>query len=547
MSILISLAFKQIKNYLKNNILASVFVGIAIVIWIASAFMPRTVPYAGIGTNISISLNAFAFITALLVLIFAFFQAGSIFISRAEANILFITPIKDHKILIYIFLKSSYQVLIAVLLFANINNNLIIPIYHLQGGQIARLYFLEVLLVMTVVFLGIFMLLLKCKNITVFRIIEYIYLLICAVVFVYYIMGFKNVMGFSSGGGFSLLIENLERFPKYFDSYFSQNLFQYIPVAGLFINASDIVMNPNASAYISILIIIAINVLCVFSPYFIKVNFAEPALEIAEKNYKRFQRKRSGEAIKITNKAKVSIPVRLTGVNAILSKQWIDYRRSSKFFLSSNVLTIGLFMLLYTIILKVTVWGVAQDSLVDASEFIFVTRILAYIFVGVVFFISLFFVSPLPKDILNPIIYLIPHKAYKKILAVSVIANMENLIKAVLMFVFAYVSNTGIEFAFAVSVLYFLVISSSLFIDMFSYSLFLDGILFFFRALVAGIFKIIVVIIMFGIYAIFMAWDYGAGNGFNFVQVTAIIICAVIAVVIDIGIVWISEGLVEKR
>ncbi|WP_250227398.1 putative ABC exporter domain-containing protein [Anaeropeptidivorans aminofermentans] len=538
MGLLISIGIKQIKNYLKSNKLALLmvifFIGMFALSFV-SQDMNNVMPYGAP----ELSIEAAGFIIALAALLLSFAQAGTLLISKAEANMFFVSPIKEHNILIYIFLKGSYQLFLFLLVFTNFNINIIRPYYHLNNIQFLMLYLWEALLVLTIIMSGIFLLMVRNKNLFIYRALEVIVFGGTALILIGFLLSYNSI----GATNIESILENVLS-PKIFNEYFSKDIWKFVPISGLFINAAKIVTAPDLSAYLSIGGIILINIIFILSPYYIKVNMAEPALEIAEKNFNRRLRKKSGQSISITNKVKDSIPIRFTGYKAIISKQWIDYRRSSKLFLSSNVLNIGLVMAIYFVILKVTNWSVESGGGIDSFP---LSTFMTYFFIFIIMIISLFIVSPLPKDILSPAIFLIPEKSFKKIVAISVVSNFEIFAKAVLLFIFGYGSGIAFGVSMVIALMYFFILSASGFIDLFAYSVFLDAPLMLLRSMVAGFLKSIVLLIILGIYAAFVIMGYTSNGEFILIHIPALVICAIVTFVIDALVIFISEGIIDNR
>lgn len=538
MGLLISIGIKQIKNYLKTNKLALLmvifFIGMFALSFVSSD-MKSTIPFGAP----ELSIEAAGFVIALAALLLSFAQAGTLLISKAEANIFFISPIKEHNILIYIFLKGSYQLFLFLLIFTNLNMNIVRPYYHLNNSQFLMLYIWESLLILTIIMSGIFLLMVRNKNIFIYRTLEVIVFGGTALILIGFLLSY-NTIGTSD---IESMLENILS-PRIFNEYFSKDIWKFVPLSGLFINAAKIVTAPDLSAYLSVGGIILINIIFILSPYYIKVNMAEPALEIAEKNFNRRLRKRSGQSISITNKVKGSFSIGLSGYKAIISKQWIDYRRSSKFFLSSNVLNIGLVMAIYFIILKVTNWGVESSGGIEGFP---ISTFMVYLFIFIIMIISLFMVSPLPKDILSPAIFLIPEKSFKKIVAISVVSNFEIFAKALLLFIFGYGSGIALNISIVIALMYFFILSASGFIDLFAYSVFLDEPLMLLRSMVAGFLKSIVLLIILGIYAAFVVMGYTSSGNLSLFHIPALAICAVVTLIIDALVIFISEGIIDNR
>ncbi|MDR2899714.1 MAG: putative ABC exporter domain-containing protein, partial [Clostridiales bacterium] len=381
MLLLLKTGLLQIKNYLFHNkvtLFLTIFSTIAVLAYviIMSVIPMEEMPFG----DVSLDFLACAFVFSLLVMLLSFTQADSMQISETEANVFFVSPIPEHKVLIYIFIKSSSMVFLFLLAFLQLNMNLIRPMFNLYGFQNIRLFLWEALTVCTCVIFGIFLTLVKKKNIFIFYALMLISLAISAVM-----LGTFAVGAWSSGDIFG-----------YFNSFFASSYIIFVPIVGVLAKASLFVMDVNIESLIYVAIAILTNVLFIASPYYIKVSMGEAAVDAALKNKARRARKRaqSSSGFKVEKEVKESQSINMTGSWAIVSKQWLEYKRSSRFLLSGNVLMTLLLIAIYSGIFKFMEVFTGFGSDATSDDINFIKPLLGLLFVGITAVMALFTSNP---------------------------------------------------------------------------------------------------------------------------------------------------------
>jgi hypothetical protein len=340
-------------------------------------------------------------------------------ISETEANVFFVSPIPEHKVLIYIFIKSSSMVFLFLLAFLQLNMNLIRPMFSLYGFQNIRLFLWEALTVCTCVIFGIFLTLVKKKNAVIFY----------GVMFVSLAASAAAIALFAAGAWMSGDILG------YFNNFFASPYIVFVPIVGVLAKASAFVMEVSIESLFYVTIAVLTNVLFIASPYYIKVSMGEAAVDAALKNKARRAKKRaqSSSGFKVVKEVKESQSIKLAGALSIVSKQWLEYKRSRRFLLSGNVLMTLFIIAIYTGIFKFIDIIIRFDSDVSSEEISFIKPLLGLLFVGITAIMALFTSNPISKDAKSPIIYLIPEKTWHKVAAISFMSILEAVIKTALL------------------------------------------------------------------------------------------------------------------
>ena len=535
MMLLLSTGLRQVKNYLLHNKTAMIIglLGtISVVAYVAFIVMSgHSLNSLDYGFSFNIAVYPFALIIGILFTLLAFLQADYMQISESEAHIYFVSPIKEHKILLYIFMKSSYQTIFMLLAFMQLNITFIAPLLGFSLQEMIRWIIWEALMFCTTIMFGLFLGLLKKKNIFLF-----FFIAIAAISLTFY-----------AAIDFALGTMRFGNIVAYFHAYFTQDFWGLVPVAGLLAKASGFIKEPNVVNSIYLALCVFMNIVFIMSPYYIKVAMGEAAIEAAVKTKARREKKKSTNksGFKVVKKVKDSRKIGLSGPWAIINKQFIEYQRSSRFLLSGKILLLLLIMGIYVALIQFVGYSMALDPSMTPGETETLLGVMSYLFSGVVILISLLMSSSLPKDISNPIIYLIPGKSYKKVLAISFTANFENLIKSILIAIFLLLMKIELPLVICIGILYFLLISTCFFVDMFTYAIFAKQEVKFLNFIFSSFIKALVLFAFAGIY-LSICFITTRGN-FSPISIIGIIVVAVIALFLNISMVSLSNGMVENK
>jgi len=414
---LLYLIRKQLKNIIRGlaskplALIGYIFLGMMMVGFIVLVlFMPSgSVRH---GSNELFKAIFTALITVLIYLSLKNgIEKGGSYFRFSDVNLVFTSPIKQNKVLLYGFIKNMGTSLLVVLFMIfqipNIKNNFMLKSY---GVWIILLTALLYSLLSPIIGMVLYIYTSKSKSgkITAKRIIDALMMLAVFGLFISIITG-DDFMSSAIG-------------------YLNSAVFSWFPFIGqLAAIASAAVYGITSAFYVSIAILFGIIAAFLFILYKNNLDYYEDVLAATEYKEQKIKAKRQGRDISVIDKKNVrNIRSGFTvkGAAVIFQKQMLEYRKASYFlFFDKSSIIIVLAGILF------------QFLMPEMTE---IRIFMVLFFSGYMLF---FFViqGKWPQEINKPYIFLIPEPDAKKLLYTTLTENIKNFLDGILLFAITYI------------------------------------------------------------------------------------------------------------
>ncbi len=357
-----------------------------------------------------------AIFTALVIIYFYFslrqgVEKGSSYFRFSDVNLVFTSPIKQNKVLLYGFIKhmgTSFLIILFVIFQTpNIKNNFILTEY---GVWIILLTVLLYSLLSPIIGMVLYIYTSKSKTgrITAKRIIDTLMVLVVL--------------------GLLICIITGNDFPNSVIRYLNSDIFSWFPVTGqLSTIVSAAVYGITPAFFISVAILFGIIAAFLFIIYKNNVDYYEDVLAATEYKELKIKAKRQGRDVTVIGKKKarnIRTGFTANGAAAIFQKQMLEYRKVSYFlFFDKSSFIIVPAGLLF------------QYFMPSMTEF----KIFIVLFFSA--YMLFFFViqGKWPQEIEKPYIFLIPEPDGKKLLYTTLTENIKNFFDGILLFTISYI------------------------------------------------------------------------------------------------------------
>ncbi|NMA66422.1 MAG: hypothetical protein GX957_09320 [Clostridiaceae bacterium] len=417
MKALLYLIKKTLKNLVKgifkkpSALIGFIFIfAFVVFIIVASFLMP-----SGIIRSASNELFNGIIMLVFTVLYFSYLRVGiekgSTYFRMADVNLVFTAPIEPRNILLYGFIKQIGGTIILLFFtfcqIPNLRNN-----FEFQPYGVWMLLAAVVALALAYPLIGMLIYSWISKNSKRKKLVNYIFYIFAAIIVVIALLDLlktKNV-------GTTLA------------NVFDNPVAKYFPIIGWTGSiATAAVSGITTEVYVGaigmVLLVFGISV----ALYRMNLDFYEDVLEGTEYIEAAVKAKREGNTISFNTKIKSKTKNKLLGkgASAIFSKQFLEYRRTSHFFLFDRT---SIIIILSAIMFRVVSPNIEMDT--DATLF--------YILGFAVYMLLLVQgQGRLNLEIEKPFIYLIPDNPFKKLFYATIPEHLKNFFDGLLLFVIA--------------------------------------------------------------------------------------------------------------
>lgn len=413
MNSLFYLMRKQLKNIICGlaskplALIGYIFIGIMILgSMIAVLFMPS-------GTIRHGSNELFSAIFTGLVTVAVYFSLkqgvdkGSSYFRFADVNLIFTSPIKANKVLLYGFIKrigtSVLIVMFSIFQLPNIKNNFVLKDYGVWLILLTVLLY-SLLSQIPGMVLYTFTSVSNKRRVMAKRVLDALVLLFA----------------------FGFLVQALKKgnVAEAFVQYLNSSVFAAIPIVGqLRAIVAAAVYGIDSSFYYSIIILLVIIAAFILILYKTDPDYYEDVLGATEQMEQRIKAKREGKGNGINNKTrKVKGEFLSSGSKAIFEKHLLEYRKTSyfMFFDKSSII----------IIIAGIVFKYFMPD--GVGNIFFILFFSAYM----LFFFTI--QGKWPLELEKPYIFLIPESNTSKLIYCTMAENIKNLLDGTLLFTVSY-------------------------------------------------------------------------------------------------------------
>ncbi len=376
----------------------------------ATFFMPSGALRAGspqLFNGIMVLAFMFLYFTNLRITV----DKGSTFYRSADVNLLFTSPISPNKILIYGFIKQLGGTLLFVIFtmyqIPNLKNNFIFKPYGVWIIMLAVTTY-----ALSYPLLGMLLYSWSSKDKKRAEILKKILNLVAAFIALFTLLNLyqtKNV-------GQSII------------NVFNSPVARYFPLAGWAGSiASAAVSEITLEFYVGIIGMFLFIAGTSIALYYLKLDYYEDVLEGTEYMEAARKAKREGNTLTFNRKIKSKVSQKLWGKGAsvILSKQLLEYRKMSYFYIfdSTSIIIVGSAIFFKLIMPTENIGG--NTSLIPILSFS-------------VYMLLLFQAQGrLGTEMEKPYIFLIPDSPQKKLFFATAAEHLKNLFDGILLFVIA--------------------------------------------------------------------------------------------------------------
>ena len=387
-------------------------------------------------------------------------------VTRAEATFFFIAPIKDQTLLLYFLLKSLGVLTLVFFGLYYVNLFVIAPLFLFSTGQAFIMMGLQMLVLVFFTCFEFALFVLKYKNAAAFNAAKFLLIIGASVVL---------LMGFAAG---YFAPRDLSSVITAVTAFFNDPVFFQIPVFRLVLTANRLVFGDGGLWAVGALLGAAAVLL--FIAYSVKFSFAGSACDMAERYEKYRIRRQSGGLLEFSTKASVSKPLRGKGAKTLLAKELIEYGRTTRLFLTSQVLFFIGIMIFYAFLFGAAHQAGGSDG-ISSSMMVVLAGAVAFCLTA----------KPRDKALSLPVYRLLPIPIIKKLLVSSLMSNVENAICAAFATVYLLLMGEGVWGALLIGYIFLLLTTTSTFIDVLTNVLIQSDIFSLYRMLAGMILKMV--------------------------------------------------------
>jgi len=335
-------------------------------------------------------------------------ENGSTYFRFADVNLVFTSPIRPNRVLLYGFIKrigtSLFVVMIALFQIPNVKNNFLLADYGIWAILIAVLFYSVSFPVLGMLVYS-FTSKSRERRVLVRRILD-----IAAVLFILF---------------FVLTLAEKRSFGEALVAYLNTEVFSYIPVAGqISAIASAAVYGIDLNFFVNIIVFVFIIGLLITILSKLNLDYYEDVLSATEDFESRIKAKREGRDVTLQKRKVRSVKggFSSSGAKAIFEKHMLEYRKVSflLFFDKSTIIAV--------------IAGIGFKFLMpdEISSGVYLT-----LFFSAYMLFFLVVQGKWPMELEKPYIFLIPESNARKLLYTTLTENIKNLLDGTILFIIA--------------------------------------------------------------------------------------------------------------